>query len=80
MISEALCKILEDEKIFASRFKCESAERIWPWVDYLSAQANGADGGKRKRVKAGYINFFSLLIWDWGSEWWQLAPVASEKP
>lgn len=71
-------KILEDEKIFASHFKCESAERIWPWVDYLSAQANGADGGKRKRVKAGYINFFSLLIWDWGSEWWQLAPVASE--
>lgn len=61
-------KILEDGKICASHFKCESVEGIWPWVDYLSAQANGADGGKRKRVKTGYIIFFSLLIWGWESE------------
>lgn len=54
-------------------------------VDYLSAQATGADGEKRS-VKTGSIIFFffSLLIWGWGEwkylNWWQMAPVASEKP
>lgn len=33
-----------------------------------------------KEWKLEYIHFFSLLIWDWGSEWWQLAPAAPEKP
>lgn len=55
-------------------------------VDYLSARATGADGGKRKSVKTGsrIIIFFCINL-GLGGGWkylnrWQMAPVASATP